>query len=108
MRNWEVEFSEQAEIDLDNIYRYISDALHEPTTAAKQIDRIENAIQHLENSPHRAVIDEDPWKSQGLRLMNIDNYSAFFILDEPNGIIHILRISSARRDIKNIFDETDT
>ena len=94
----------QAENDIDEIYRYIAFSLEEPNNAWNQIKRIREQIGKLSKMPERfPVIDEEPWKSRGVRRVNIDNYAAFYVLDKDSGTVVVIRVFYSRRDIGNIL-----
>ena len=77
---FEVEISNQADIDLRNIYEYIAFELQSPMIASGQIDRLEKSIIGLNQMPARfRKYEKEPWHSRGLRIMTIDNYFKYFI-----------------------------
>ena len=79
--NWDVEYSADALQDLQDIFDYISKTLLEPSIAAKQTDRIMDAVDSLDQMPLRyRLYDREPWSSMGLRIMVVDNYLVFFYL----------------------------
>ena len=44
------------------------------------------------------VYPEEPWKSMGLRYMNVDHYCIFYFPDEQKGEVEIVRIMYSGRD----------
>jgi len=50
---WEVNYTEDAEQDLQDIYVYISHVLLAPGTAEKQANRIMDAVESLDHMPLR-------------------------------------------------------
>jgi toxin ParE1/3/4 len=97
---WNVEYTEDAKQDLQNIYDHISDVLQVPVTAAKQSNRIMDAVDKLDHMPLRfRLYEHEPWRSKGLRVMSVDNYLVFYLPDEPKGIVWIIRIMYGGRDI---------
>jgi len=101
---WHVQYSETAEKDLHIIYDYIANTLHEPGIAEKQADRILDAADSLEDMPLRhKLCDYEPWRSRGWRVMPVDNYLIFYLPDESQNIVVILRIMYGGRDLnKNL------
>ena len=58
----------------DYILDYISNVLLEPLVAARQVTRIMDAVDSLENMPMRHKLhDNEPWRSRGLRIIPVDN-----------------------------------
>jgi len=108
MKNWKIEYSAQSEAEMRDIYRYILNVLNEPIAAQRKIRQIYGTISKLKNSPFRAIVDEEPLKTQNIRRINIGKYSVLFYLDEENRTIYIMHIYYAKREIVNIFTESDT
>ena len=98
---WYVKYTKDAEQDLQDIYDYILTVLQVPVAAANQSNRIMDAVDLLDQMPLRyRLYEHEPWRSQGLRVMPVDNYLVFFLPDEPKGIVWIIRIMYGGRDIQ--------
>lgn len=102
-----VVYTSEARQDLRDIYEYIAYELLAPEAASGQTDRIMKAARSLEQMPmrHRRY-EEEPWHSQGLRLLPVDNYLIFYLPDETNNTVSIIRIMYGGRDVKKQLDET--
>ena len=101
-----VVYSSEARQDLRDIYEYIAYELLEPDTAAGQTNRIMKAARSLEQMPMRhRLYEEEPWHSQGLRFLPVDNYLIFYLPDETNNIVNIIRIMYGGRDVKKQLDD---
>jgi len=97
---WEVYYSPEADRDLDNIFDYISDVLIEPVTAERFVERLMKAAESLDYMPFRhRIYDEEPWKSQGVRVFNIDKYMIFYKPDELHKTVKIISIMNGTVDI---------
>ena len=104
---WEVDYTDNAEQDLQDIYDYISNILLKPVTAAKQTNRIMDAIDSLEQMPMRyRLYYYEPWRSKGLRVMLVNNYLVLYLPDEKKGAISIIRIMYGGRDVEKHIDRT--
>ncbi len=98
---FEIEISEQADIDLRSIYEYIAYELQSPENASGQLDRLEASILALNQMPERfRKYENEPWHSRGLRIMPVDNYCVLYIPDKNTKIVTILRVMYSGRDIK--------
>ena len=65
------------------------------------------AARSLEQMPMRhRLYEEEPWHSQGLRFLPVDNYLIFYLPDETNNIVNIIRIMYGGRDVKKQLDDT--
>ena len=97
---FEVAYSAEARQDLRDIYEYIAYELLEPQAASRQTERILKAVRSLEQMPMRhRLYEEEPWHSQGLRVLPVDNYLVFYLPDETSATVSIIRIMYGGRDI---------
>jgi len=105
---YEVEISNQADVDLRGIYEYIAYELLSPDNAVGQLDRLEKNIIALEEFPDRyREYETEPWKSRGLRAMPVDNFLVFYIPDKETAVVTIIRVMYAGRDVdKQLRDNT--
>ena len=84
---YEIIITEQADDDLRGIYEYIAFQLLAPENAAGQLERLEEHIMGLEEFPEKyRQYEKEPWYSRGLRVMPVDNYVVFYILNILFGI----------------------
>lgn len=99
---YQVFTTEKAEEDLNSIADYLIYKLLAGETALKQIDRIEQAVMSLEEMPERyRIYDKEPWKKNGMRVMGVDNYLVFYIIDNDNKTVTVIRIMYGKRDIES-------
>ena len=83
MKKYEIVVTDEAIADLEKIYLYIATTLLSPEIASDQYDRITAQILMLDSMPERyRIIDSEPEKSRGLRIMPIDKYSVIYIVDK--------------------------
>ena len=103
---WYVEYTDSAHLDLQNIYNYIAYVLLEPSIAQKQTDRIMDTADSLNNMPFRhRLCDYEPWRSRGWRFVPIDNYLIFYLPDESQNTVFIMRVMYGGRDIETHLSE---
>lgn len=43
--------------------------------------------------------EKEPWHSKGVRVMPVDNYLVFYILDKDAGVVTVIRVMYAGRDV---------
>ena len=104
---YDVVYSAESRQDLRNIYEYIAYELLVPEIAASQVDRIMKAARSLEQMPMRyTCYEEEPWHSQGLRFLPLDNYVIFYLPDETTSVVNIIRFMYGGRDVKRQLSET--
>ena len=101
MNKYKVIVSDQADQDLRGIFEYIALELLSPDNAAGQLDRIEAAINKLDMFPeaHRLYEDEH-WNSRNLRVLPVDNYVVFYIPDNDDLTVTVIRVIYGGRNIE--------
>jgi len=98
---YEIEMTEAAKKDLQSIFEYIAFILQEPENARNQMRRLESRILSLDTMPERyKSYDKEPWHSQGVRILPVDNFIVFYIPDANTKIVTIIRILYSGRDIE--------
>ena len=99
---YEVITTNQADADLRGIYEYIAFELPSPDNATGQLERLEEHIIGLEEFPGKfRPYEKEPWNSGELRVMPVDNYLVFYILNKDTGIVTVIRVMYAGRDVDN-------
>ncbi len=103
--SFSIAISEQAVGDILSIYNYIAKTLNAPTAAARQIDRLEDAISRLADIPEGfARYEEEPWHGRGLRRMPVDKYCVFYIANLKDEEVSVSRILYGGRNIQDELD----
>lgn len=104
MEEFEVIIEETAERDLISILSYISDTLKEPAIAKRIFLSIKDQVLSLNQMPYRyAVVNEEPYMQMGIRKISVENYTAFYFVDDKNKIVHVFRVLYNRREWKNLI-----
>lgn len=99
-----VKISEQAQTDLHNIFAYIAINLQAEQTAINQLNRLEQAIKDLDYMPARfRVYEKEPWHSRGMRIMPINNYLVFYIVDKTKKQVSIIRIFHGMQNYEDLL-----
>ena len=71
-----------------------------PVNAAKQLDRLEEAINRLDHMPEKfRRYEREPWQSRGLRVFPVDNYLVFYIPNMDTKVVTVIRVMYGGRDI---------
>ncbi len=104
--NYKIIYSANARQDLRDIYQYIAFELLVPETASRQAQAIMKNIRSLEIMPQRhSLYPYEPWCSQGIRFFPVNNYLVFYLPDDVQKIIHIIRIFYNGRNINEQLDK---
>jgi len=104
LKTYNIEITSKAYEDMDCIYTYIANELHEPILAANQYDRIADAILTLDTMPDRIkIMNSEPALSKGLRPLLVDNYTVLFTIEYDT--VFIVRVLYSSSDINARIDE---
>lgn len=104
MEKYNVIIEYPATEDLNDILSYITYNLKEPAIAKRIYASIKVKVKTLELMPNRhPVIQEDKYRKLDIRKMPVENYTAFYTVDESTKTVHILRILYNRRYWKNLI-----
>lgn len=102
MKQYNIEYSNEARQDLIDIKRYIKYNLQEPTIAKKLISKIRGEIDKLKVDPEiYAIIDDDFIKKFEIRKIIVDNYIVFYRIKNSN--IQVVRVMYGRRNWINLL-----
>lgn len=103
MTTYEVFYSPAAWDDLQAIYAYIAWDLSNPISAAGQEGRIRKEIRDLRYLPLRyEQVDWEPWHSMNVRKLPIDNFVAYYTVDEAAQEVTVLRIFYGGQNVEEI------
>jgi addiction module RelE/StbE family toxin len=101
-KRYTVLYSPEALKDQKEIYTYIAFHLKALMAAANLIDKIRKAIKELSEFPLRyQAVEWEPWASMGMRRLAVNNYVIFYLVDETELKVKIVRIFYGGRDIEN-------
>ncbi len=90
---YSLKFTPKASEGLEQIYSYITGSLLAEIAAENLLGKIENSLMRLESFPYSGsfIIDE-PLKNRGYRKLIVDNYIAFYLINEQEKQVVIMRI----------------
>ncbi|HML69556.1 MAG TPA: type II toxin-antitoxin system RelE/ParE family toxin [Clostridia bacterium] len=105
MEKFEIRIVGAAEQDLNQIFGYIADTLHEPEAAARLLLSFREAIDSLQQLPFRQrPLQEEPYTSLGVRRLFVGNYIVFYSAIEGDATIQILRVLYKRREWQALLE----
>ncbi len=105
MEKYEIWIVESAEQDLNQIFGYIADTLHEPEAAARLMLLFRDAFDSLRQLPFRQrTLQEEPYAALGVRRIFVGNYIAFYSATEGNPTVSILRVLYKRREWQTLLE----
>lgn len=107
-KNYKVSYSADALDDLREIYAYIANELFAPETAAAQVGRIRKEIRSLDFLPARyALVEWEPWHSMKMHQLPVDNFIVYYLADDEEMAVTIVRVFYGGRDIEGIINSNE-
>ncbi len=104
---YKVVITKPAEEDLRKAVSYIANDLKNVIAAKNLLDEVEKTINSLSEMPKRYhIVDDELLAIHGIRMVQIKNYLAFYIVREETKSVTVLRFLYARRDWLNILKNT--
>jgi len=102
---YSVMYSTEAKSDLLEIYVYIAFELGVPNIAKNQINRIRKKIRSLYFMPVRyTIVDWEPWRSIGMHRVPVDNFVVYYVINNNNLTVTIIRIFYGGTNIESIIN----
>jgi len=100
VKQYRVEITEHALVDMEQLYNHIAYVLRAPENAMGLYNRIAERILKLDVFPERfRIMDSEPEHSMEIRRMLVDNYSVFYVIKDDRVIVTDVLYSAS--DIKN-------
>ena len=96
---YKVKMTMYATQQAQKIVSYISHELLSPETAAGWVDYLQKEISGLDTFPARnPCIEEEPWKTKGIRRLPVKNFLVYYWIDEENSTVWITAVIYGKRD----------
>ena len=104
MTKYSVIIGKLAERDIFEAVSYIREFLFQPESALRIYRSIKACIMSLSEMPERfAVISEEPYSSMGVRKVAAENYLIFYLINEKEKTVSIIRVLYNRREWHNLI-----
>ena len=99
MDSYEIIMTPDATTDLVELRDYIADVLLVPDTALSYIRSIREKIGKLSEMPGRIKpVDDEPWRSSGIRKIMAKNFYVYYRIDEDAKRVYIMNVIYNKRD----------
>ena len=96
---YEVKVTRQALEQMRAILHYISYDLMAPQAADNLLDDLKSSILKLSVLPKRyPLIEEEPWKSEGIRKSVVKNFLVYYWVDDENNKVQVTAVIYSKRD----------
>lgn len=104
--DYKVKLTDHAVAQLQEAVIYISKVLQASTVAKHWAARIKKELASLSTMPARyPLTEEEPWHTEGVRKMSVENFLVYYWIDEAKKIVWITAIVYARRDQLRVLRE---
>ena len=92
-KNYKLKFTQAASGDLEQIYMYISGNLLAMQAANDLMDKIQDSVMRLKEFPYLGnFVADEMLKNKGYRKLIVDHFIAFYLVDEEEKQVVIMRI----------------
>ena len=99
-------FSKLYDNDVDLSYNYIKNKLQAPKAADNLIIEILEKLKRIKENPKiRPLVRDEYLANLGYRLIKVKNYMIFYIIDDDDIHIKIVRFLYCKRDWINLLKE---
>ncbi len=92
MEQYRIKITDLAESDLESAGNYIAYELLNPDAAVNTVQGIRKQIHKLNNFPQRNDLEDLYLAAMGVRKTNYKKYKIYYIVDEIENIVYIVRI----------------
>lgn len=105
--SYQIDITSQAEFDIISAIDYIEFVLKNHQAAQKMLDLLDEEINSLTDFPKKCALINDPiLSSWEVRFITINNYLAFFTIDEDNKIVIIVRFLYKKSEWSRMLAKT--
>lgn len=102
--SYSLKLTPKAGEDLDEIYRYITEELYAEQAAANLLEKIEASIMRLKEFPFSCNYVADEYlKKKGYRKLIIDSYIAFYLVNEEEKQVIVMRVLYGRQKYESLL-----
>ena len=99
MNEYEVRVTRQALEQMKEIVHYISNDLMAPDAADNLLDKMKAEITKLSSFPKKhALIDEEPWRTEGVRKIVVKNFLIYYWVDDENNRVQVTAVIITFKD----------
>ena len=88
---YRIKESRAATDDIGNVLEYISESLHNAAAAADLLDELSSCYDQLADNPFVFQDGDGMFVPKGIRRAIIGRYLLFYMIDEANSVVHIVR-----------------
>lgn len=103
---WGYRMTQKAGADLDDIVGYLTVELSNPTAASDFVYKLQDSIEKIRLFPESSpLVVNDFMPDTKVRKKSVGNYIVYYLPDDAEKMIFILRIIHSRRNMDEILRE---
>ncbi len=100
--------TKRAESDLDGIVSYIAAELANPKAASDFVDKLQDNIEEARSFPESgSLVNNEFLQIENVRKKLVGNYIMYYLPNEEEKVIYILRIVYGKRNMDEILKKLD-
>ena len=101
---YEIEITEAAQRDFEDIYLYISDSLCNRQAASVMVSLLDKNIRTLADMPEAYPLANDEYlRNMGIRFISVNNYIVFYTVNVNKQKVYVVRILYGKRNWADIL-----
>ena len=99
MEKYQIRLTDYTLEQMSEITAYISHTLHASDSAKNLQQLIKKEMSSFSSMPKRmALIEEEPWHSEGIRKTQVKNFYLYYWVDEEHKTVWFIAVIYARRN----------
>lgn len=103
---WGYRMTQKAGTDLDDIVGYLTVELSNPAAASEFVYKLQDSIEKIRSFPESSLlVVNDFMPDTKVRKKSVGNYIVYYLPDDAEKMIFILRIIHSRRNMDEILRE---
>ena len=104
---YSLSITDLAEDDILSAVRYTASVLKAPIAANNLLDEIERHEEILANTPNIYPFAKDEYLAEkGVKFVMVKNFIMFYMVNEDEKTVTVIRFLHSRRDWKNILNDS--
>lgn len=102
--SYDLRLTPKASDDLDEIYEYIPNNLHNLKAAVRLMSEMETNLLRLKDFPLSGSLRNDEFlRKKGYRKLIVENYIVFYLVNESEKQVVVMRVLYGSRKYENLI-----
>lgn len=103
-----VKITRRARQQMRELAEYVDNTFQAPGSALRLLDMLEEKVLSLSTFPARAApVDEEPWRSLGIRKLTVKKYLIYFWIDEDARKVQVTAITHSKQNQPQHLEEME-